>query len=66
MNLIIKSTKQKKDPVKKEVADPDKWAKDLLVWERLHSELLTTKDPQRYKQIERQLYAIIDANENHD
>ena len=66
MNLITKPTKQKKDPVKNGVVDPDKWAKDLLVWERLHSELLTTKDSQRYKQIERRLYAIIDADGDHD
>lgn len=46
--------------------DPNKWARDLLVWERLHNELMTATDPQRYKQIEQQIYDMVDADGDHD
>jgi hypothetical protein len=48
------------------ITDPYKWARDLLVWERLHNELMTTTDPQRYQQIKQQIQNKVDADGDHD
>lgn len=46
--------------------DPDQWVKNLYAFERLHKALMATTDPQRYKQIEQQIQAMIDADGDHD